>query len=165
MIDNNKLAKELSAIYASSNKAKKSVVAEIAKVDEKYRKLAEQEKAELNKTLEMLDAQLKYYGTILGLSKKDENEVKEEKEEAIEDTIFPENNEEVVEPEAEEETTEEEPTEVTPEPEVVEGDDASESMEWPDETSEETTEEQTKEKEEEKTAEEDVWPDFPQEWK
>ena len=89
-IDNKKLLKELSAIYASSNKAKTAVVAEIAKVDEKYRKLAEDEKKELSATLAQLEQQLDYYGKILGLGKNEESV--EEEEAPITDTIFPENN-------------------------------------------------------------------------
>lgn len=155
MFDNSKLLKDLTSIYSSSNKAKKSVIAELAKIDEKYRKLAEQEKAQLNKTLDMLDAQLKYYGALLNLDGAAVVDVPEsvqteevEEEAKIEDTIFPENNEqaeEIAEEAVEEKTEEpaEQPAEVeappidaTAEPEaVLEGvaiEDIPEVTAWPE---------------------------------
>lgn len=116
MTDNKMLLKEFSKIYASCNKAKQGAIVELAKIDEKYRKLAEKEKEELNELVKTLESQMEMYGKYLGLVKnEDEPEpeqeepsyitcVKEEEEEKpIEDTIFPENNEpEPVEEKAEE---------------------------------------------------------------
>ena len=175
MIDNNKLAKELSSIYSSSNKAKKSVVAELAKIDEKYKKLAEQEKAQLNKTLEMLDNQLKYYGTLLGLSddaveeKVEEAVVEEpekvEEEPVIEDTVFEENNEKAkVDDDADELPFKEDVVEetVAEESPVEEKKDEYSDI-WPDD-SENSGKSEEKESEE-KAGDEDEWPAFPEDWK
>ncbi len=105
MIDNKKLMKELASIYASSNKAKNSIISELSKIDERYRKLAEQEKAKLNDMLKNIEAQLGFYGPILDLNNSGNGDVadvilasgpeekKEEEEPVIQDTIFPENNE------------------------------------------------------------------------
>lgn len=131
MLDNKKLMKELASIYASSNKAKNSIVSELAKIDEKYKKLAEQEKAKLNEMLKNIEVQLGYYGTLLDLNNVGTGEVtdailadepkeepKEEEEPVVQDTIFPENNE----PEEQEtETMENDPfsAETTEESETV----------------------------------------------
>lgn len=192
MIDNKKLAKEFANIYASTNKAKQITVAEIGKIDEKYRRLAEEEKKNLNETVKMLDAQLEFYGNLLGLNTPAEQpqektpavqeevapEVVEEteeveREEKIVDTIFEENNEEA---EAEEE----------PEVETTAKDlDAEEDAEWEeriesgelkqvepvqtDEFSDIWPEESAAPAEEtedkkETVEEEDEWPEMPQEW-
>lgn len=100
MTDNKMLLKEFSKIYASCNKAKQGAIVELAKIDEKYRKLAEKEKEDLNELVKTLESQMEIYGNYLGLNKM-ENAV-EETEEAesetvveepvITDTIFPENN-------------------------------------------------------------------------
>lgn len=100
MTDNKMLLKEFSKIYASCNKAKQGAIVELAKIDEKYRKLAEKEKEDLNELVKTLESQMEIYGNYLGLNKT-ENAV-EETEEAesetvveepvITDTIFPENN-------------------------------------------------------------------------
>lgn len=117
MLDNKKLMKELASIYASSNKAKNSIVSELAKIDEKYKKLAEQEKAKLNEMLKNIEVQLGYYGTLLDLNNDGTGEVADailaaeskeeskEEEPTIQDTIFPENNE-PEEPEKQEEAKE-----------------------------------------------------------
>ena len=112
MTDNKMLLKEFSKIYASCNKAKQGAIVELAKIDEKYRKLAEKEKEELNELVKTLESQMEMYGKYLGLVKNEDepeqeepDSVKEEDEEEkqIEDTIFPENNEpEPVEEKAEE---------------------------------------------------------------
>lgn len=101
MTDNKMLLKEFSKIYASCNKAKQGAIVELAKIDEKYRKLAEKEKEELNELVNTLESQMEMYGKYLGLVKNEDepeqeepDSVKEEDEEEkqIEDTIFPENN-------------------------------------------------------------------------
>lgn len=115
MTDNKMLLKEFSKIYASCNKAKQGAIVELAKIDEKYRKLAEKEKEQLNELVKTLESQMEIYGNYLGLNKTDdaaeetadaetENETEED---AITDTIFPENNEEVKEEEVVEEPKEE----------------------------------------------------------
>ena len=101
MTDNKMLLKEFSKIYASCNKAKQGAIVELAKIDEKDRKLAEKEKEELNELVNTLESQMEMYGKYLGLVKNEDepeqeepDSVKEEDEEEkqIEDTIFPENN-------------------------------------------------------------------------
>lgn len=110
MTDNKMLLKEFSKIYTSCNKAKQGAIVEISKIDEKYRKLAEKEKEQLNELVKALESQMEMYGKYLGLVKTEDEPVQEdvteavvEEEPAIEDTIFPENNE----PEQVEEKTEE----------------------------------------------------------
>lgn len=107
MTDNKKLLKEFANIYASCNKAKQGAIAEIGKIDEKYRKLAEEEKKQLNELVKAIDSQMEMYGNYLGLNKAKElvgathedTEISDAVEEPVEnekvvDTIFPENNEE-----------------------------------------------------------------------
>ena len=93
MTDNKKLLKEFSTIYASCNRAKQGAIAEISKIDEKYRKLAEKEKEQLNELVKALDSQLELYGSYLGL-KKEEEVAEEAKDEVVVDNLYPENNEE-----------------------------------------------------------------------
>ena len=96
MID--KIVKEYERIYSSISKSKKLIVADIDRIDEKYRKLAQEEKKSLTENLAILNEQLKYYESMLGKNAVVEDttveEPKEEEEEKIQDTIFPENNEE-----------------------------------------------------------------------
>lgn len=93
MID--KLVKEFEKIRASLTKSKKLILADIDKIDEKYRKLAQEEKKNLTESLSILNEQLKYYDTMLGgnAAEGKEEESETEEEPVIEDTIFPENNE------------------------------------------------------------------------
>lgn len=102
-----KLVKEFEKIRASLGKSKKLILADIDKIDEKYRKLAQEEKKSLTESLGILNEQLKYYDTLLG-DKADANgeDAVEAVEDAVEepeitDTIFPENNEEEVKNETE----------------------------------------------------------------
>lgn len=95
MTDNKKLLKEFANILTSCNKAKQGAVAEIGKIDDKYRRLAEKEKEQLNALVKALDEQIKMYAGYLGLGEnKPEEVLDEETEPVVEDTIFPENNEE-----------------------------------------------------------------------
>lgn len=109
MITNTKLAKEFKTLLASANKAKSLAEQELEKIDAKYRALAEKEKADLNKTVKLLDAQIASYTAVIG----------DEEEPAIVDTVFPENNETVREETPAENPVEEtvqeteQPTEVT----------------------------------------------------
>ena len=96
MID--KLVKEFEKIRASLTKSKKLILADIDKIDEKYRKLAQEEKKNLTESLSILNEQLKYYDTMLGgnaAEGKEEEDPPEhqERSQVIEDTISPENNE------------------------------------------------------------------------
>lgn len=105
MITNTKLAKEFKTMLASATKAKSLAEQEIEKIDAKYRALAEKEKAYLNRTVKVLDTQIANYTSLIG----------EEKEPAVVDTVFPENNEAEMESEAEvatENTTVSEPKEM-----------------------------------------------------
>ena len=61
-----KLVKEFEKIYASLGKSKKLILADIDKIDEKYRKLAQEEKKSLTDNLTVLNEQMKYYATMLG---------------------------------------------------------------------------------------------------
>ena len=133
-----KLAKEFEKIRASLAKSKKLIVADIDKIDEKYRRLAQEEKKSLTENLAILNEQLKYYDKMLGDERVQEEfdteehedfehqepatdlpEPKEEEEKPIEDTIFPENNEPEHEPMKEEKVEEvvEEKAEPVAEPE------------------------------------------------
>lgn len=103
MID--KLVKEFEKIRASLAKSKKLILVDIDKIDEKYRKLAQEEKKSLTESLAILNEQLKYYDKMLDgkpvVEETSEESVDadtmedapKEEEKAIEDTIFPENNE------------------------------------------------------------------------
>lgn len=102
-----KLAKEFEKIRASLAKSKKLILADIDKIDEKYRRLAQEEKKSLTESLGILNEQLKYYDNMLGGVAENTEEVsveeqKPEEEPKIQDTIFPENNE----PEEQEEVKE-----------------------------------------------------------
>ena len=108
-----KLVKEFEKIRASLEKSKKLIVADIDKIDEKYRRLAQEEKKSLTENLSVLNEQLKYYDKMLGSNAED---APVEDESVIQDTIFPENNEDdsdkVCElPVIEEETITEKPVE------------------------------------------------------
>ena len=185
-----KLVKEFEKIYASLGKSKKLILADIDKIDEKYRKLAQEEKKNLTESLAVLNEQMKYYASMLG-NKTEEVNVEEQKDEepVIEDTIFPENNvqEEKVEttatvekfeepafettyPEKEDESKEETKTveepavaDVVPSDSSVTADDVA--VEWPDGTSEEK---EVKKEEEEPVpvfeTNDDGWP-IPDDWK
>ncbi len=95
MTDNKTLLKQFANIYTSCNKAKQGAIAEIGKIDEKYRKLAEKEKEQLNELVKTLESQMEMYGKYLGLNKTEETPeapvVEEEAE--VKDELFPENNE------------------------------------------------------------------------
>lgn len=93
-----KLAKEFEKIRASLAKSKKLILADIDKIDDKYRRLAQEEKKSLTESLGILNEQLKYYDNMLGGSSENAEdtfveEQKSEEEPTIQDTIFPENNE------------------------------------------------------------------------
>ena len=101
MTDNKTLLKQFANIYSSCNKAKQSALVEIGKIDEKYRRLAEKEKEQLNELVKNLESQMEMYGNYLGLNKTEEkteylepDPIEEAPEMKIQDTIFPENNEE-----------------------------------------------------------------------
>ena len=97
-----KLIKEFEKIRASLTKSKKLILADIDKIDEKYRRLAQEEKKHLTDNLSVLNEQLKFYDSMcsspseyLPSEAADDapvEEPKEEVEEKIQDTIFPENN-------------------------------------------------------------------------
>lgn len=126
-----KLAKEFEKIRTSLAKSKKLILADIDKIDEKYRRLAQEEKKSLTESLGILNDQLKYYDNMLGgVSETAEeasvDEQKTEEEPKIQDTIFPENNEEEQEaPEAQEEQ-EEADAEKNAEPEQNKSDETKE---------------------------------------
>ena len=136
MIDNKKYLKDVSSLYSTAQRVKKYVIAELDKIDEKYRKIIAEEKKNLNEQLEVLNSQIQFYASIVGAGEKAEEapveEQKEEVEEEIQDTIFPENNEPA---EENKEESEDEKTEEEPAPVPADGDDATDSVlsDWPDE--------------------------------
>lgn len=155
LTDNKKLIKEIRSIIECSEKAKKFALAEIDKIDAKYKAMAEKEKSELNDTIKLLDSQITKYSSILAEDSA-ENEpettvtepVTEETEQTdgeVVDTLFPENN---VETESEPEELNEEETEAKAEPDWASDNDLPDDNTEADDTS--TDEE---------------WPDFVQEWK
>ena len=100
-----KLAKEFEKIRTSLNKSKKFILADIDKIEEKYRKLADAEKKSLMDSLSVLNDQLKYYDAMLGNQDNavvDESDSEAEEftdndnlpsaDEAVVDTVYPENN-------------------------------------------------------------------------
>lgn len=175
---NKKFISELKNIIASTDKAKKVALAEIDKIDAKYKALAEKEKASLSKTVKLLESQLSMYNDMIKTD--DESAEPEEttpnaaeqipeKEQLIEDTVFPENNETVFD-------TEESSADDTQKTETTDDVEDTESVEWPDDTSTEDTvapsepetndSENTEESEDEsEDKSEDEWPEFPEEWK
>ena len=126
-----KLVKEFAKIRTSLAKSKKLILSDIDKIDEKYRKLAQEEKKNLTDSLAVLNEQLKYYDKILAGESLAEETTEEpvetdatdespktEEEPVIEDTIFPENNE----PESKEEEKEVEKPDVPVETEEAPAD-------------------------------------------
>ena len=153
-----KLVKEFEKIRTSLAKSKKLVLSDIDKIDEKYRKLAQEEKKSLTESLAVLNEQLKYYDKMLNgvpivEDASDENAEteqveetpEEEKEAVIEDTIFPENNE----PEVKEETKEEKPA------------DPDAGEEWPEPTEAKIVDEEPVPA---ITTDDNDWP-IPEDWK
>ncbi len=147
LTDNKKLIREIRSIIECSEKAKKFALAEIDKIDAKYRALAEKEKSELNDTIKLLDSQITKYSSILAEDSVDdepetpaveqETEDTVPAEEEVVDTLFPENNEgSVSEPEhqddAETETVTEWPSDNDLPGNDAEADDTSTDEEWPD---------------------------------
>lgn len=118
MIENKKFAKQLKTIISSSEEAKKIAEAELQKIDEKYKALAEQEKRSIRQQIDMLDKVISSFAQT--------NEAEPVVEEApvapeadtpaeIVDTLFPENNEEESSESKEESAPVEEPVTEMPE--------------------------------------------------
>ena len=134
------------------------------KVDEKYRKLAEQEKKDITEALEYyrnLRDDLVTRRDSLGVEaavvskKTTAKKLKEaEEKEVVQDTIFPENNEEPIAETVENPTVETTPEpEATVEPKPVTTQTVIEDV-WPEEKKEEET----------KNDDNDSWPDVVEEW-
>lgn len=182
-----KLLKEIRSILSASEKAKKIALAELEKIDEKYKALAESEKSELKRTVAMLDAQISAYGPMLQEESEEKTDAEtapdspeSESEEKVVDTLFEDNNaEESSESEEDTESESEEKDEVrvsgfsveteNPEGEATESDTESpweeaESTESAEafESSEETG---NAESEEGELNTDDGWPELPEEWK
>ncbi len=158
MLDNKKFLKEISNILTAADKAKKVVLSEMDKIDEKYRKMAEEEKKKLNAILANLNEQIKLYSPMVN----DDDTVQDTEESAdvpeettvpeepkVVDEIFPENNESSEEPV-------EEPVEPSPVPEAIESDEADDWSSSDDEASEE--------KQESNEDDDDKWPEYTTEW-
>ena len=100
MID--KLVKEFEKIRSSLTKSKKLILSEIDKIDDKYRKLAEEEKKSLMANLSAVNDQLKYFDNMLGgtadepVDESTDDVVEEpvvvEEPEMVVDTIYQDNN-------------------------------------------------------------------------
>lgn len=160
-----KLNIELKNIIASNEKVKKVALAEIEKIDAKYKALAEKEKATLTRVIKSLDNQLTFYRDLLAVDKEEESsdtdtpddssveqsqpEQKEE-ESAIVDTIFVENNDTIADSDSDAETVAKSTN-----------DDNSSDLEWPSETNEDAAPAEESKSE----SKEDEWPEFPEEWK
>ena len=126
-------------------------------IDEKYRKLADEEKREVVETIKILKAQIKSLSRMRDANESDkvEDESQEnpvEEEERVVDNLFPENNVEN-EPEVIEKDVKDEPV-IPSEPDVK-----------PDETADEWPVENNDEPVQESDQDDDAWPAFPEEWK
>ena len=97
---NKKFMKEIKSIFVSSEKAKKLALAELDKIDAKYKALAEKEKAELNNVVKNLDAMLDMYRPLIESS--DEPVI----DSAVDDTLPFSDDDVVEEPEVTEEPVE-----------------------------------------------------------
>ena len=159
MTANSKLIKEIRNIIASTTKARTITQQEIDKVDAKYAALAEKEKKDLNKLLEIQNAQIAAYSKMIEEDSAVSETPEEKTEEAIRDTIFPENNEteteevegvsEVEKPENETVTEAEELPE-PPETVEVKDETSSEELDWGDDG--------------DGDEKDDEWPEVPEEW-
>ncbi len=185
-----KLVKEFEKIRTSLAKSKKLIIADIDKIDEKYRKLAQEEKKSLTESLAVLNEQLKYYDKMLSdepivediVDESPEEALKAEEEPVIQDTIFPENNEPEVEstptaekdekpvfettyPENDNANEVKEETKTTEEPVPSDGSTTADdsNVEWPEPASDDN-----EKKEEEAvpviTTDDNDWP-IPEDWK
>lgn len=134
-------------------------------IDEKYRKLADEEKKEVVETIKLVKAQIKSLSRMRDANESDkvEDEPQDnpvEEEERVVDNLFPENNVEkaidefVVEadPSVVDEAVKEEPV-ISAEPE---GKPEETADEWPVEDNEPV---------QESDQDDDAWPAFPEEWK
>lgn len=159
------------------------LVKQAEKVDEKYRKLAEQEKKEITEALDYyrgLRDELVTRRDSLGLEdvkvdkKVQQKKLQEaEQKEEVTDVLFPENNETPVEetveevnediPETVPEPVEEETSEPVEIPEVESSVEETTEVEdiWPDEDDSEVEEESKAQEDDE----DDGWPDVVEEWK
>lgn len=166
------------------NDGMKSVESEISVIDEKYRKLAEEEKKHLTAELASLKSEKKVWDKMFKTFKDEDvkealgEEVPAVEEEKVVDTIFPENN---IEKAVDEFVAEDDPSVVE---EAVEDQDESVAVEDIPEVSSENTAEDVPvtegdpwddapagEAEEPKVTDlgevnvDDGWPEFPEEWK
>ena len=126
-------------------------------IDEKYRKLADEEKREVVETIKLVKAQIKSLSRMRDAdgSDKVDDEPQEnpvEEDERVVDNLFPENNVEN-EPAVIEENVKDEPV-IPAEPDVK-----------PEETADEWPVEDNDEPVQESDQDDDAWPAFPEEWK
>lgn len=170
-ITNKKLVKEIKNIISASDSARKLAVAEIDKIDAKYKALAEKEKKSLNDTINFLNAQIERYRTLMSNEEggvQEEETPKEEpaentasEEESVVDALFPDSLDESVKEETEEP---EESPEVKNDnssdilwPEEMEGK-VDGAPEWPEDEEEEAESDGTE------ATDGDDWPEEPEEW-
>ena len=148
---------KVNAILEGFEEDLKNLEEQKSHIDEKYRKLADEEKREVVETIKILKAQIKSLSRMRDANESDkvddepqENPVEEE--ERVVDNLFPENNVEN-EPAVVEEAVNDEPV-LPAEPDVKPEETADE---WPVENNDEPVQESDQD--------DDAWPAFPEEWK
>lgn len=151
---------KVSAILEGFEEDLKNLEEQKSHIDEKYRKLADEEKKEVVETIKILKAQIKSLSRMRDANESDkvEDEPQDnpvEEEERVVDNLFPENNVE----KAVDELIVEDDTTVVDEAVKAESDNKSEETadEWPVENNDEPVQESDQD--------EDAWPAFPEEWK
>ena len=148
---------KVNAILEGFEEDLKNLEEQKSHIDEKYRKLADEEKREVVETIKILKAQIKSLSRMRDANESDkvEDEPQEnpvEEEERVVDNLFPENNVEN-EPAVVEEAVNDEPV-IPAEPDVKPVETADE---WPVENNDEPVQESDQD--------DDAWPAFPEEWK
>lgn len=168
MTTNKKLIKEIKSMIDSSTKAINLAKVELEKIDAKYRALAEKEKSELNDTVKFFETQVAKYQSMVAEPAVEAEETPTE--EPIMDTIFPENNESAEAPA----TLEAPAEEVSVPQDLFEASSSSTTDEdMPEDepanpagtSGEEWTEATDTTDTPNAVANEDEWPEMPEEWK
>ena len=160
-ITNPKIIKNINSIFANCESAKQLVVAEIAKIDAKYKALAEKEKAALLQTVKDLDKILAM-NSITQASAAEDMEIEGQNEEqtASEDTDTRESTDVEIFDYPEEKNVEDEEDVVVDEEANDDETEDSEEQNEDDEWDEEETEDKTGE-----SSDENEWGDMPEEFR
>lgn len=162
---------KVSAILEGFEEDLKNLEEQKSHIDEKYRKLADEEKREVVETIKILKAQIKSLSRMRDANESDkvEDEPQEnpvEEEERVVDNLFPENN---VENTANEDKGEDYISQQEidnrnlhfPDDKII----PAEPDVKPEETAEEWPVENNDEPVQESDQDDDAWPAFPEEWK